>query len=135
MSRNAAQPLGRAQPIPRHSWPDFAQSFAQQHKGWLVSLTRSDGETTRVIADELPLEAIRVDRRDDSDIFEIAVGDLSDTHLHHLQGVKEVRIISSASDPTAIERLELDADGQSLTLRFRTMIAPELVDGLPGGIK
>lgn len=123
--------MSRTQSIPRGSWAEYARSFTQQHEGWLVTLERSNGRGPHVVAHELPLQSVRVDRRDDAEIIEIAVGQSAqDMSLHHLQDVRDIRVISADTNPNAIERMEIEAEGGTMTLRFRTTIAPELVDGV-----
>jgi len=103
--------------IPPESWPSFFDSFTRQHRGWLVTIDTDSGR----VAEEQPLEEARA-RRDE---IEIRAG----TH-YRVPHASIVTVTTAENDETAIDRLEIESGSERLTLRFRTAVNPELVDGL-----
>ena len=105
--------------IPSAEWSNFFDSFTRQHYGWLVTV---DTDADRV-AEEEPLESIRWS----ADGIEIRAGD---SH-YRLARPSIVTVTTDDNDPTAVDRLELESGIEKVTLRFRAVINPELVDGMP----
>jgi hypothetical protein len=104
--------------IPPESWSSFLDSFSRQHHGWLVTL---DTGTDRV-AEEEPLEEVRANGR----TIEIRAG----AKHYRLPNASVLTVSASDSDETAIDHLEIASGSERLTLRFRAVINPELVDGV-----
>jgi hypothetical protein len=114
-------------PIPRESWSSFAEAFARQHEGWLVTIERHSGRKTRVVASDQPLQ--------DLVIFEdqavVRSGVLAEANVEELPELSDVRVAAPHGNPAAIDSIELIGGDEVMTIRFRTAIAPELVDGVP----
>ena len=105
------------QTIARDAWSSFGESFSRQHEGWLV--TMEQGRNT--VAELEPLQDVRID----DSTAQVRVGDKS----YEIENLNAIRVVSSNDSGTAIERVELVGSDETLALRFRTAIAPELVDG------
>jgi hypothetical protein len=101
--------------IPRDSWTSFLDSFSRQHHGWLVTISRDD---QRVVRDE-PLDFARAAERS---VIVSAGG-----HEHRLENPQEIAVSAAG---TAIGHVEFSSDQEKMTVRFREVIAPELVDGM-----
>jgi hypothetical protein len=104
--------------IPSESWTSFFESFTRQHHGWLVTV---DTGADRV-AEQQPLDSIRAAGGD----IEIRAGD------SHYRVAKPaiVTVTYAPNDDTAVDHLEIESGGERVTLRFRSVINPELVDGV-----
>ncbi len=104
--------------VPPESWPSFFDSFTRQHHGWLVTIDTSTGR----VAEEEPLEGVRAAGRD----VEIHAG----AAHYHVPNTSTVTVTADEGDETAIDHLEIASGAERLTLRFRAVINPELVDGI-----
>jgi hypothetical protein len=105
-----------AERIEPDSWASFLRGFSAQHQGWLVTVS-NDG----VVIDDMPLESVQIDAEGDATIV---VHDGS----HGVRGVTDVFVDRAAGGAIAALRL-VTKDGEA-SIRFRTVIAPELVDGM-----
>jgi len=103
--------------IPPESWRSFFESFSRQHHGWLVTV---DTDTDRVVEEE-PLDEVRAD----SNQIEILAG----TH-YRVPNPAIVTVTTASDDETAIDHVEIESGSEKITLRFRSVVNPELVDGL-----
>ena len=122
--------LVHATEVPRSDWTAFLESFSRQHEGWLISLEvgRATDESVRE-ARELPLDGITFEAATDAII--VALREPGGSLLTHV--VRSPRRLSRHETPQGTLGLEIvAADGDSTTLRFRTIVAPELVDGVAG---
>jgi hypothetical protein len=125
--------------IPEDQWPDFCKGFSRQHYGWLVNLRsvntdqlgkdRSAAiENGNVLANGLPLQEIRKNRKDDTTEFMVTVGDGAEEVSIPVLDV--IRLYNEKSDD-AHKGLRLDSGGSSSTLiEFRVAAKPEMLDGL-----
>ncbi len=100
--------------IPRDSWTSFLDSFSRQHHGWLVTISRDD---EHVVQDE-PLDFARAA---DRSVIVSAGG-----REHRLENPREIAVSEAG---TAIGHVDISGDREKMTVRFREVIAPELVDG------
>ncbi len=113
------------QSIPRDGWSAFADGFSGQHKGWLVAVERN-GDRGELAANEMqPLQDLAIS----GDRAVIRAGDTGALQVHELRGLRDVRVAASDEDINAIEHVDLVGPADVVTIRFRTAIAPELVDG------
>jgi hypothetical protein len=103
--------------IPPESWPSFFDSFTRQHQGWLVTIDTDSGR----VAEEEPLEEARA-RRDEIEI-------LAGTR-YRVPHPSIVTVTTAEDDDSAIDHIEIESGSEKLTLRFRSAMNPELVDGL-----
>ncbi len=104
--------------IPPESWSSFFDSFSRQHHGWLVTIDTGSGR----VAEEEPLEEVRANGR----AVEIRAG----AKHYRLPNASVLTVSAADSDETAIDHLEIASGSERLTLRFRAVINPELVDGV-----
>jgi hypothetical protein len=102
-----------ARQIPADSWKSFFDAFTRQHHGWLVSIGDAPPE---------PLDEARADGR----IVEIRAG----SRHHRISPATMVTVTSAQSDETAIDHIEIAGEKERVTVRFRAVINPELVDGV-----
>jgi hypothetical protein len=98
--------------IPPADWSKFFDSFTRQHYGWLVSIDREPE----------PLESIQV-REGGIDIH------AGESH-YRVSRPSIVTVTTAPDDDTAVDHLEIEGPTEKLTLRFRAVINPKLVDGM-----
>ena len=103
--------------IDAKSRQSFLDGFTAQHRGWLITVESGEG---LVVIDDAPLESVRAD----GDTIEIVAG----TSTHRIDGVTGVLVDRDQDD--AIESLRITAPSGETILTFRTVIPPELVDGM-----
>jgi hypothetical protein len=104
--------------IPQESWKPYFDTFSRQHHGWLVTVDTGAGR----VAEEEPLDSIRSTREG----IEIDAG-----HSHYRVARPSIVTVTTAgNDRTAVDHLEIESGSEKLTLRFRAVINPELVDGM-----
>jgi hypothetical protein len=117
--------------IPNAEWPGFFDSFSRRHRGWLVTMEAFGPEIgDQIEARELPLEGVTLESNDpgrrEIDIF---IGSTPDSRISHkIVDATHVRV--KQTDGGADEVLEIESDGVTTLLRFRSAIQTELVDGL-----
>ncbi len=102
-----------ARQIPADSWKSFFEAFTRQHHGWLVSIGDAPPE---------PLEEARAD----GGSVDIRAG----SRHYRISPATMVTVTTAQSDDTAIDRVEIEGEKQRVTIRFRAVINPELVDGV-----
>ncbi|HWO00820.1 MAG TPA: DUF5335 family protein [Blastocatellia bacterium] len=114
--------------IPRNEWADFFCGFSQRHKGWLVN--------TEIVGDEvhgqfegrqLPLEGITPELGGGADEMEIIVSDRPNHHLSHtVRSPTRVRLHQTAEG--ADEAVEIQSASETVVVRFRSAMLPEMLD-------
>lgn len=117
--------------IPKTQWIPFLDTFSRAHEGWLVSVDVFDSDRTGATeAEEQPLIGITADHGGDRPSVSVVVGREPDGVLTHLiEGAGRVRL--NRTDDGTEEAVEIeDAEGRVTTVRLRTAIAPEMVDGM-----
>ena len=107
--------------IEAKSRQSFLEGFTAQHRGWLITveMISADGER-EVVIDDLPLENVRAD---DGTIEIVA-----ETTAHRIDDVTDLLVDRVQGD--AIESVRIAAPSGETILSFRTVIPPELVDGI-----
>ena len=119
--------------ISEKQWVPFLDAFSRAHEGWLVSVDVFDRDRTAATeADEQPLIGITADHSGNRPSISVVVGREPDGVLTHVvEGVERVNLNRTA-DGTE-EAIEIrDGEGRITTVRLRTAIAPEMVDGIAG---
>jgi hypothetical protein len=117
--------------IQRNEWVSFFDSFSSRHRGWLVTVEIMDPEIgDQTEARDLPLEGITAELNERGpDQIEILVGNQADCHVSNaVVGPKQVWLKSS--DEGADEVLEIKGENETVLIRFRSAMLPELVDAL-----
>lgn len=116
--------------IPREEWVNFFYGFNQRHKAWLVNTEIVGDEVHgQIEARQLPFEGITPELRDGADEIEIVVGKKPDQHLSHT--VKSpTRVYLHQTAEGADESLEIQSPSETVVLRFRSAVLPEMVDAL-----
>ncbi len=104
--------------IPSGSWTSFLDSFSRQHHGWLVTISRGNER----LANDEPLDFARAD---DHAIVISAGG-----REHRFDNAREIAVTSAGADESAIGHVEISSGREKMTIRFRAVIPPELVDGV-----
>jgi hypothetical protein len=112
--------------VPKREWPSFLQSFSLQHDGWLVSVESIRDGRCEVKASDRPLEGVTVE--DAPREIVITVGEGDEPHRFVLRRPRRVRVESDEGVDKSIS-VEQE-DGTIIRVRFRSAIAPELVDGI-----
>jgi hypothetical protein len=107
--------------IDEKSRNSFLEGFSAQHRGWLITVeTISANGELEVVIDDSPLESVRAD----GDAIEIVAG----TSTHRVGDVTDLLVDRVQGD--AIESVRIVAPSGETILSFRTVIPPELVDGI-----
>jgi Family of unknown function (DUF5335) len=121
-----------ARHIVRDEWGEFLDSFSRLHDGWLtaIEVIERDG-TVQVEARDKPLTGITVDHGDtDTRTISILIGGQSLDHAARIIHAP-ARITLNETPTGAHEALEIEStDGTTTRLRFRSVVLPELVDGV-----
>jgi len=122
---------GTTREIPRNEWGKFFDGFSKQHFGWQASLQVFDADLgAQIEAENLPLQGISADLKDNEDIIEINVGETPASHVEHqISDPTHVRLKQNAQG--ADEALEVETESGTMTLlQFRVAAMPETVDGV-----
>jgi hypothetical protein len=122
--------------IAKNRWVPFLDEFSRAHEGWLVSVDVFELDRTAATeADEQPLMGITADHSGNRPSVSVVVGHEPDGFLTHvIEGVERLRL-NRTGDGTE-EAIEIqDGEGRVTTVRLRTAIAPEMVDGIAGGLR
>jgi hypothetical protein len=123
--------------IPRVQWAEFCGLFSGQHRGWLLTVGRTDapatdwptGLSTRVLAHDLPFREIAVRESGQSCELTILAGPQPE-HFAYL--VREPRQFSFEQEDDGTHAglsIEQD-DGRVIELRFRAAAHPESLNGI-----
>jgi hypothetical protein len=117
--------------IQRNEWVSFFDSFSSRHRGWLATVEIMDPEIgDQTEARDLPLEGITVELNERGpDQIEIIVGNQTDRHVSNTV-VDPKQVWLKSSDDGADEVLEIKRENETVLIRFRSAMLPELVDGL-----
>ena len=112
--------------LPKKEWPSFLQSFSMQHGGWLVSVEAIRGDRCDVKASDRPLEGVTL--QDAAREIVITIGEADKHDRFVLRRPQRVLVESDGGVDKSIS-IEQD-DGTMIRVRFRSAVAPELVDGI-----
>ncbi len=104
--------------IPPDSWPAFLDSFTRQHHGWLVTITRG----TQHLVNDQPLDFARTEDR--------AIIVSAGNHRCRIENANAIAVTAAGADESAIGHVAISSPRETLTIRFREVISPELVDGV-----
>ena len=115
--------------IKRDEWREFFDSFSKQHQGWLVTIEMLGADLgDQVEVRQLPLEGITVETSDGNETqIETIAGEKPDSHISHTV-TSPKRIWLKRTDEGADEALEIESEENTVLLRFRSAVRPELVD-------
>ena len=118
--------------IERNDWPVFFDCFSRQHEGWLGTVEIFDPQAgPQIQVRDQPLAGITAEAQPGGAmLISILFGRAPDTHVAHLiPDATHVRVNETASG--ALEALRIESVGGVTTrLKFRSVVAPELVDGV-----
>ena len=118
--------------IQRKNWPVFFDGFSRQHEGWLTTVEVFDPQAgPQVLVREQPLAGITAEAQPGgAPLISIVFGRAPDTNGAHLiPDATHVRVNETASG--ALEALRIEsAGGVTTRLKFRSVVATELVDGV-----
>lgn len=124
-------------------WAVFCGRFSHQHHGWLITVaerpavppadaTDSVSQEPRVIARDLPLGEVRVDRVGRSVRIVVTAGAPSSTVRYVVADPS--RLVFERTPEGAHRGLSIESpEGRTTEVRFRVPILPEMVDGLAAG--
>jgi hypothetical protein len=117
--------------IQRNEWVSFFDSFSNRHREWLVTVEIMDPEIgDQTEARDLPLVGITAELNERGpDQIEILVGSQTDRHVSN-SVVAPRQVWLKSSDEGADEVLEIKGENETVLIRFRSAVLPELVDGL-----
>jgi len=117
--------------IQRNEWVSFFDSFSNRHREWLVTVEIMDPEIgDQTEARDLPLVGITAELNERGpDQIEILVGNQADRHVSN-SVVDPRQVWLKSSDEGADEVLEIKSENETVLVRFRSAVLPELVDAL-----
>ena len=117
--------------IQRNEWVSFFDSFSSRHQGWLVTVQIMNPEIgDQTEARDLPLEGITAELNERGpDQIEIIIGNQADRHVTNTV-VDPRRVWLKSNDEGADEVREIKGENETVLIRFRSAMLPELVDGL-----
>ena len=121
-----------AREIDRHEWAEFCERFSRQHRGGRVTLESvAPNSDTRVVAHELPLQGITLDKAGSHQAeVVVTVGQDNGEQLTHAIAAP-AKILFWETEAGAHEGLDIEsADGQVTRIRFRVPILLEAMDGV-----
>lgn len=112
--------------IPSAAWGEFLTSFSRAHRGWLITVesARADGGTIRQLHG-VPLVGVF------SESGQLVIA--AEREQQRVERVLEqpVSLLRRYTSNGASVGLDIDtAKGEHVTLRFRSAIPTELVDGI-----
>jgi Family of unknown function (DUF5335) len=118
--------------IPRGEWERFFEGFSRRHQGWLATvevLREKLGAQTE--ARELPLQGIFSEHAGGR--FTILLGGQPEEHLAHaVENPRRLWVEVTEGGAEAAIEVESE-DGTKTILEFRSVMAPEMVDGVYRG--
>ena len=116
--------------IPRAEWTQFIESFDRQHHHWLTTIRVYDGqETAEIMAKEVPLESVSIDRNGEIRIC-VDAKHGSSQNLEHVV-VKPNRLLFDEAEDGGHKGIRIEsATGSATNLEFRVAVLPESVDGI-----
>jgi hypothetical protein len=118
--------------IPHEEWKNFFDIFSRQHEGWLATLEIFGPEVgAQQEARDLPLEGVSIASGDNgSYAIAINLGKTSGDHITHTITEPEHVWLEQTTEG-ANAALEIESANQIKTLlRFRSVLPPEMVDGV-----
>jgi hypothetical protein len=120
-----------AREIARQEWAEFCERFSRQHRGGRVTLESvAPNGDTQVVARELPLQGITLDKAGGQAEIVVTLGQDSGEQLTHTIAAP-AQILFWETQAGAHEGLDIEsADGQVTRIRFRVPILLEAMDGV-----
>ena len=119
--------------IPRGTWVQRLDEFAQTHERWLVSLEVFSPELgAQLEIENMPLIGVSADPLDQEGTIAVSVARSAAEHITHvIRGVERIQV--EQTDEGADVALQIEsADHTATVLRFRVPALPETVDGVAG---
>ncbi len=120
-----------AREIPREEWPRFLDEFSRAHAGWLVTVEeRGPGGSMRELVREVPLSGVSAELYGGQTRgIEMIAGPRDAEWTHRIAA--PIRLRLNEAPDGAEEGIEAESAGGLRTLvRFRSVVPPELVDGV-----
>jgi hypothetical protein len=119
--------------IGREERREFFDAFSRQHDGWLVTVEVTDAEIgAQIEGTELRLRGISADDGYDSSLS-IMLESFTGDHVTHIVRTPTHVWLEQTGDGADVALQIEAADGTNTLLRFRSVIRPEAVDGVPTG--
>jgi hypothetical protein len=114
--------------IPHEQWLSFLDSFSRQHLNWLATLEVVSAEGRLVLAEGRRIEGISMDREPER--IYVQIGETLKERVTHI--VEHPALIrfkqTSAGEHQGLEISS--TDGTTTVIRFRSMMRPEMLDGI-----
>jgi hypothetical protein len=117
--------------VQRDEWVAFFEGFSRRHQGWLATVEVFGSDIgAQVEARELPLEGITAElKQEGADNISIFLGKTPDEHVTHAT-LAPIRVRLKQTEAGADEALEIESATETMILRFRSAMPPEMVDGM-----
>jgi hypothetical protein len=116
--------------IPHDQWLSFLDSFSRQHLNWLATIELVSAAGRQAIVEERRLQGISIDRGEGPERAYIQMGETPKERVTHTVNTPaNIRFKQSSSGEH--QGLEIaSADGTTTIVRFRSMMRPEMLDGI-----
>jgi uncharacterized protein DUF5335 len=124
-----------AHTVPRSEWESFLESFGRAHEGWLSSLeVARPGETAAVVAFEMPLVDVKLERSSAhaDDVIAIGLRAPDGARVTHVMR-KPIAVALDVAASGADAGMHIRSAADTMRLRFRVAAAPESLDGVAPG--
>lgn len=118
--------------VPQKEWRRTLDQFSAAHDGWLISLDVLDSTVgVQPQIRELPLRGITAESHGQDATITISAARADGEHFTHVIHTP-TRLRVARTNEGADAGLEIEsADGPAAILRFKTIVRPDIVDGLP----
>jgi uncharacterized protein DUF5335 len=125
-----ARPLAvAASEIPRPDWSRFLDEFSRAHRGWLMTVEEESPEGRRELVREVPLSGVSAALGGSRSDITIIAGPRETEWTHRIDFPAALRLKKTPDGAEA--GIEADsAGGMRTTIRFRSAVLPETVDGM-----
>src|SRR5262249_11019687 len=120
---------GAASEIPRADWPRFLDEFSRAHRGWLITVEEDSPEGKRELVREVPLSGVSAALDGSRSDITIIAGPRETEWTHRIDSPAALRLKKTPDGAEAGIEAE-SAGGTRTTVRFRSAVLPETVDGM-----
>jgi len=116
--------------IPHDQWLSFLDSFSRQHLNWIATIEVVSAAGRQAIVEERRLQGISIDHGDRPEHAYIQMGEtFKELVTHIIDAPTNIRFKqSSAGEHQGLEIAS--ANGTTTIVRFRSMMRPEMLDGI-----
>jgi hypothetical protein len=115
--------------IARADWPRFLDEFSRAHQGWLITVEEESPGGRLELAREVPLSGVVADSEGNRSDITIIAGPREREWTHRIDSPSALRL-KRTPDGVEVGIETESAGGTRTTIRFRSAVLPEAVDGI-----